>query len=197
VSGRRPVWLGAMLALSSLLAIGVIVAGARPSLVWAAPPFSLLGEALDVRADQVEVDVAAASAVLSGHVELARKDLRVSCPRVEARFDKEGRIQSAHATGRVVIVAGEKGLRGEADEVRLDLAARTAELRGNVRVAQGASSLGAERATVDLATSRVSLEAVRGTLAGVGSAAPAPLSPASTGTPTPTPTPAPAPSSSP
>jgi lipopolysaccharide export system protein LptA len=191
VSARR--WIAGAAVALGVASVFVFATGWRSPFAFAAPPFSLLGEPLDVRADQVEVDVEAngASALLTGHVELARKDLRVVCPRVEARFDKDGRVQTAHATGRVVVVLGERGLRGEADEVRLDLGSRTAELRGNVRVAQGASSLTAERATVDLVTSRVALETVRGTFAGTGASAlgsaSLPASPTASGTAPPAP----------
>lgn len=151
-----------------------VVAG---SVASAAPSFSLAGEPIDIRADRVEVDLGTNTAVLEGHVELSRKDLRVSSPRVEARFDREGHIAKARATGGVAMVAGPKGIRGEADEVELDVVERVAELRGHVRISQGPSALSADRATVSLATSRVSLEAVRGTFA-TGSSAPSAALPA-------------------
>lgn len=180
-------------ALSAAAVGGSLLGVAAWSPALAAPTFSLLGEPLDVRADQVEVDVEAASALLTGHVELTRKDLHVACPRVEARFDKDGRVLSAQATGRVTVVSAARGLRGEADEVRLDLRARTAELRGHVRVAQGGSSLEAERATVDLSTSRVSLQAVRGTLVAPAAASATPSVPSPSPSPAPSSAPTPAP----
>lgn len=167
IARRR--WSFALLA----VALGSAVLVSFRTSLGAAPAFSLAGEPVDLRADRVDVDLGTSTAILEGHVELTRSDLRVSCPRVEARFDKDGRILRAKGAGGVVVIMGPRAIRGEAAEIELDVVARTAELRGNVRVAQGGSTLTAQRASVDLATSRVSLEAVRGTFA-AGSAAPPP-----------------------
>lgn len=167
----------ATLAVASCGAIFALFLSLRSSL-GAAPAFSLAGEPVDLRADRVDVDLASSSAILEGHVELTRTDLRIACPRVEAHFDKDGRILRAKGAGGVVVVLGTRGIRGEASEIELDVVARTAELRGNVRVSQGASTLTAQRASVDLTTSRVALESVRGTFA-AGSAGPSTSSSAS------------------
>lgn len=165
VSARR---LGCVLIAS--FACGALLLLATPRSFGASPTFSLAGEPVDLRADRVDVDLGSSTATLEGHVELTRTDLRIACPRAEARFDRDGRILRAKGAGGVVVVVGPKGIRGEASEIELDVVGRTAELRGNVRVSQGASTLTAARASVDLATSRVSLEGVRGTFAAAAAA---------------------------
>ena len=149
-----------------------------PSSAAGPPALSLGGEPVDVRADRVEVDLAKGTAVLEGNVELRRKGLSVHCPRLEASFDPEGKILRAKATAGVVVKLAEKNVRGDADEAEIDLVLRTAELRGTVRVSSGGTTLTAQRATMSLVTSRVTLEAVRGSFAAPSSGAPAPLAPA-------------------
>ena len=140
--------------------------------------FSLGGEPVDVRADLVEVDLAKGTAVLEGNVELKRKGLTVHCPRLEASFDAEGKILRAKATAGVVVKLAEKNVRGDADEAEIDLLLRTAELRGAVRVSSGGTTLTAQKATMSLVTSRVTLEAVRGSFAAPSGGVPAPVLPA-------------------
>jgi lipopolysaccharide export system protein LptA len=136
------------------------------------------GPALDMRADELEIDLENRRAELRGNVELSRGDFKLKCAKVEIEYDEDLEVARARGTGGVV--AEGKGVRGEAPEVVVDLAARTASLQGGVRVKQKNAVVLAERATVHLDSGRVVLYKVKGTLGGSGAggaksrAAPAP-----------------------
>jgi lipopolysaccharide export system protein LptA len=119
-------------------------------------------DALDVSADQLDVDVQAKTAVLSGNVKLSKAGMAVSCPRVDARYDDAPRIIWAKGSGGVVAVI--KGVRAEAPEVEIDIPAQTLSLKGGVRVAHGAGFIKAERATIHMATGKVSMSDVKGSI---------------------------------
>lgn len=119
-------------------------------------------DALDVSADQLDVDVQAKTAVLSGNVKLSKAGMAVSCPRVDARYDDAPRIVWAKGSGGVVAVI--KGVRAEAPEVEIDIPAQTLSLKGGVRIAHGAGFIKAERATIHMATGKVSMTDVKGSI---------------------------------
>lgn len=120
------------------------------------------GDKMSVQADKLEVDIHAGSAVLTGNVALARGDLKVSCPRVELRFDTSPKITWVKGVGGVS--ADVRGVHGEAPEVEVDLARQILELRGGVRLARGAGWIQAERATIELNTAKVTLNQVKGSV---------------------------------
>lgn len=133
------------------------------------------GPALDMRADELEIDLENRRAELRGNVELSRGDFKVRCDKVEIEYDDDLEVARAKGTGGVV--AQGKGVVAEAPEVTLDLAARTASLEGGVRIKQKSAGVLAERATVHLDSGRVVLYKVKGTLGGAGrgrGSAPAP-----------------------
>lgn len=126
-------------------------------------------EALEMTADHLELDMNARSAVLTGNVRLARAGVVVRCPRVEARYDDRPSVVWLRGSGGVVAEAS--GIKAEAPEVELDLAQKTLELHGGVRLARGGSGapegagwMTAERAVIQLATGRVSMSAVKGVI---------------------------------
>lgn len=126
-------------------------------------------EALEITADHLDLDMNARSAVLTGNVRLARAGVVVRCPRVEARYDDRPSVVWLRGTGGVIAEAS--GIKAEAPEVELDLAQKTLELRGGVRLARGGSGapegagwMTAERAAIQLATGRVSMSAVKGVI---------------------------------
>lgn len=129
----------------------------------AADPLAAVGGgALDVQADRLEVDVMAGAAVLTGNVSLTKGGLKVSCPRIDLKFNETPAVNWAKGSGGVT--ADVKGVHGEAPEVELDLQRQTLELRGGVRLARGNGWLQADRATIDIASGKVQLTQVKGSI---------------------------------
>ncbi len=127
------------------------------------------GEPIDLTADRLELDVEAKTAVLTGHVKLARgpgkgapPTFTLGCSRLDVRYDQVPHVTWAKGTGGVT--AEVKGVRAEAPEVELDLAARTLELRGGVKLTRGEGFLTAERANIHLGTGKVTLSEVKGSI---------------------------------
>ncbi len=117
---------------------------------------------VSVQADKLELDVAAGSALLTGQVVLAKGDLAVKCPRFELKFDNSPHLMWAKGSGGVV--ADVRGVHGEAPEVELDLRKQTLELRGGVKLSRGQGWIQAEKATIELATARVTATQVKGSI---------------------------------
>ena len=57
-----------------------------------------------------------------------------------------------------------RGVHAEAPEVELDLMRQVLELRGGVRLTRGQGWLQAERASIDIATAKVTLAQVKGSI---------------------------------
>lgn len=117
---------------------------------------------VNVQADKLEVDVGAGSAVLTGQVLLQKGDMSVRCPRVELKFDTTPHVNYAKGSGGVV--ADVRGVHGEAPEVELDMKKQVLELRGGVKLSRGQGWLQAERATIELATARVTATQIKGSI---------------------------------
>jgi lipopolysaccharide transport protein LptA len=120
------------------------------------------GDALEIKADQIDVDVPAGTAVLTGHVNLTKGALHVECPRIEVRYDDAPRVTWAKGSGGVT--ADIKGVHAEAPEVELDLGRRMLELRGGVRLSRGQGWLNADRASIEITTAKVTLKDVKGSI---------------------------------
>ncbi len=133
-----------------------------------APPAEaepLLGGPADpvaMQADLLDVDVSAGSAILTGNVSLAKGDLHVNCPRIEVKFDTTPHVSWARGSGGVA--ADVRGVHAEAPEVELDLTKQVLELRGGVRLTRGQGWLQAEKASIDIATAKVTLSQVKGSI---------------------------------
>ena len=119
-------------------------------------------EAVELSADQLDIDIAGKRAVLEGHVRLTKGALVVRAPRVEVRYDEVPNVTWAKGTGGVV--AEVKGVRAEAPEVEIDLGKQVMSLRGGVRLQRGAGWISAEKASIDLVSLKVSLSEVKGAL---------------------------------
>lgn len=128
----------------------------------AAPLIAVGGESMNVQADRLEVDVAAGEALLTGNVSLAKGDLKVSCPRIDLRFDSAPHVTWARGSGGVA--ADVRGVHAEAPEVELDLQKQILDLRGGVRLTRGQGWLQADRATIDIASAKVTLTQVKGSV---------------------------------
>lgn len=115
-----------------------------------------------IQADKLEIDVAAGSAVLTGNVVLSKGDMSVRCPRVELKFDTSPHLTWAKGSGGVV--ADVRGVHGEAPEVELDMRRQLLDMHGGVRLSRGQGWLQADKATIELATARVTATQVKGSI---------------------------------
>jgi lipopolysaccharide export system protein LptA len=143
----------------ALSAAAFLAATPRAMSADKAPPVE---EPLSMSADRLDLDVEAKTAVLTGHVTLARGAMSLSCPRVDVRYDQVPHVTWARGSGGVV--AEVKGVRAEAPDVELDLAARTMELRGGVRLTRGEGWITADRASINIATAKVTMSDVKGSI---------------------------------
>jgi lipopolysaccharide export system protein LptA len=150
----RRILTGFCLVVSALFVPGVI---AR-----ADPLAGVGGDALDLTADSLEVDIPAGTAVLTGHVTLVRGSLRVDCPRIDVKYDEAPHVTWAKGSGGVT--ADIRGVHAEAPEVELDLAKHVLELRGGVRLTRGQGWLNADKATIEIASAKVTLKDVKGSV---------------------------------
>ena len=117
---------------------------------------------VSVQAEKLELDVATGSAILTGQVVLSKGDLNVRCPRVELKFDTSPHLNWAKGSGGVV--ADVRGVHGEAPEVELDLKKQVLELRGGVKLSRGQGWIQADKATIELATGKVTATQVKGSI---------------------------------
>lgn len=148
-----------VLATSALLMVSTSFLPARA----AADPILDVGKGdVSIQADKLEVDVATGTAVLTGQVVLGKGDLVVKCPRVDLKFDGTPHLMLARGSGGVV--ADVRGVHGEAPEVELNLPKQILELRGGVKLSRGQGWLQADKATIELATARVSATQVKGSI---------------------------------
>jgi len=115
-----------------------------------------------VQADKLEIDVAAGTAVLTGKVVLTKGDMTVSCPRVDLKFDSGPHLMTAKGSGGVV--ADVRGVHGEAPEVELDMVKQILEMRGGVKLSRGQGWIQADKASIELATARVTATQVKGSI---------------------------------
>jgi lipopolysaccharide export system protein LptA len=120
------------------------------------------GDTVNVQADTLDVDVSAGTAVLTGNVSLAKGDLRVSCPRIDLKFDTTPHVSWAKGSGGVS--ADVRGVHAEAPEVEVDLSKQVLDLRGGVRLTRGQGWLQADRASIEIATAHVTLTQVKGSI---------------------------------
>jgi lipopolysaccharide export system protein LptA len=120
------------------------------------------GDALSLQADQLDIDVSAGDAVLTGNVTLSKGDLKVSCPRIELKFDPSPHVKWARGSGGVA--ADVRGVHAEAPDVELDLAKQVLDLRGGVRLSRGQGWLQADRATIDVSSGKVTMSQVKGSV---------------------------------
>jgi lipopolysaccharide export system protein LptA len=120
------------------------------------------GEALDVSAERLEVNIEEGTAVLQGKVHATLGELDVRCPKVEIGYDQAPMVRWAKGTGGVQ--ASIRGIRARADVVEVDVAKRQVRLSGAVELTRGRGWIKAERAMIDLATRKVSLSSVTGSV---------------------------------
>lgn len=128
----------------------------------AAPLVIAPGEAMDVTADHFDIDVEHGTATLKGNVVARVGELEVHCPAVELTYDDSPRVKWARARGGVSLRW--KGVEATAPAADLDAKGRSVTLSGGVRLARGRGWVTAQQATLDIASGKVSLQEVKGSI---------------------------------
>lgn len=123
---------------------------------------TVAGEALDVKADTLNVDIDKGEATLLGNVHARLGELSVVCPKVDIRYDQAPKVRWARGSGGVE--ARLKGIVAKAEVVQVDVAARRVDLSGGVRLTRGKGWVQAGRASIDIATHKVTLHEVEGSI---------------------------------
>lgn len=150
---------------AAILSACLVLLGGASNVVSEAhadPLAVVAGESLDIKADKLDVDINKGTALLSGNVSALMGELEVKCPKVEIRYDQAPRVKWARGTGGVE--ARLKGIVAKADTVVVDVSAREVQLAGTVRLMRGKGWVEADRATIDVASSKVSLKGVKGSI---------------------------------
>lgn len=145
---------------SVALAAALLLRG--PEAAAEPPLLGLAAGEVHIEAERLEVDVYAGNALLTGAVALKKGDVSVKCPRLEVKFDTTPHVTWAKGAGGVA--ADVRGVHAEAPEVEVDLVRQSLELRGGVRLSRGQGFIQADKATIDLATAKVTATQVRGTI---------------------------------
>jgi lipopolysaccharide export system protein LptA len=115
-----------------------------------------------LQADQLDIDILAGEATLTGKVTLTKGDLTVNCPRIDLRFEHSPKVTWARGSGGVT--ADVRGVHAEAPSVELDLTKQVLDLRGGVKLTRGQGWLTADSARIEIATAKVSLTQVKGAI---------------------------------
>src|SRR5580692_94647 len=115
-----------------------------------------------LQADQLDIDILAGEATLTGKVTLSKGDLVVNCPRIDLRFEHAPHLTWARGSGGVT--ADVRGVHAEAPSVELDLTKQVLDLRGGVKLTRGQGWLAADSARIEITTAKVSLTQVKGAI---------------------------------
>ena len=150
----------AKLSLMGVLALGAV--GLNPVPEAQAGLATVGGEALDIQADELKVDIDKGEATLLGNVHAKLGELTVVCPKVEMRYDEAPKVKWARGSGGVE--ARLKGIVATASVVQVDVAARRVDLSGGVRMTRGKGGVQAGKASIDIATQKVTLHEVKGSI---------------------------------
>jgi lipopolysaccharide export system protein LptA len=119
-------------------------------------------EPVKLQADQLDIDILAGEATLTGKVTLTKGDLVVNCPRIDLKFEHAPKLTWARGSGGVT--ADVRGVHAEAPSVELDLTKQVLDLRGGVKLTRGQGWLTADSARIEIATAKVSLTQVKGAI---------------------------------
>ncbi|RBI67589.1 lipopolysaccharide transport periplasmic protein LptA [Roseovarius sp. TE539] len=106
------------------------------------------GLPVEVTSESLAVDQEDGTAIFTGNVVIGQGEMRLSAPRVEVIYQKDGSgIASLHATGGVTLVSGEDA--AESAEADYIIESGVVRMRGSVLLVQGRAALSGDRMTVD------------------------------------------------
>jgi lipopolysaccharide export system protein LptA len=131
-------------------------------LIACLPTTASAEQPLDIRADRLELDQKARTAVFEGAVQASQADLTLTCTRLIARYDAEGRVAALSAEGDVRVRS--EALDAQAATARWDRESGELVLTGKPRVRRGVDRLAGDRIRYWPETGRVVVEGARGTL---------------------------------
>ncbi|MBN1607964.1 MAG: hypothetical protein JW940_15105 [Polyangiaceae bacterium] len=138
-------------------------------LLWAtgeaarANPLGVIAnEVLDVTAQRLDVDIERGRAVLEGDVRASLGELQVQCPKVEMRYDEAPTVKWVRGTGGVRATL--RNIEATAQLVEVDVGRRQVKLNGGVELRRGRTWVHADSAVIEIATRRVSLHDVKGSI---------------------------------
>lgn len=143
-------------------ALALLGMSAASPVAQADPLGVIAGENLDLTADKLDVDVEKGTALLVGNVKAKFGELSVECAKVEMKYDGAPKVHWAKGSGGVK--ATYRDIQARAQGLDIDVAKQSVTLSGGVHLSRGRGWITAERATLDLATRKVSLEEVKGSI---------------------------------
>jgi lipopolysaccharide export system protein LptA len=122
----------------------------------------IANEVLDVTAQRLDVDIEHGRAVLEGDVRASLGELQVQCPKVEMRYDEAPTVRWVRGTGGVRATL--RDIEATAKLVEVDVARRQVKLNGGVELRRGRTWVHADNAVIEIASRRVSLHDVKGSI---------------------------------
>ena len=163
----------ARLASAALAGLAALVAAlVAPAALEAEPQKAAPGVAqapLEIHAEHLDLDLGTKAATSRGKVTITKGDLALHCARVDVRYDDAprdaaGALRVTWIKGSGGVTADVKGVHAEAPDLDLDASNQVLTLKGGVRITRAGGWITAERATVHIATGKVSRTDVRGSL---------------------------------
>ena len=109
--------------------------------------------ALTVQSDRATWDLKGRSVVFDGHVHAVRADVTLKADRMEVRYTRPERMESATATGHVVLARGDRVV--EAAQATLDVASGRLVLEGDPRMIEAGHRLQGQKVVLWLDQDRV------------------------------------------
>lgn len=148
----RPVRRAALLA--AFLALAPAALPAQDTAIRLGQSLQLTGTALEVTADQLEVDQATGASIFTGNVLAVQGELRLTAGTLRLEYSTSAsgsqRIDRLLASGGVTLVTPQEAV--EAREAVYALSQGTLEMTGDVLLVQGPNLLSGERFVADLQT---------------------------------------------
>lgn len=116
---------------------------------------------VEITANSLELDQAAATAVFFGNVRVGQGDLRLAADRIEVFYSEaadggQGAVQRMEASGNVTFANGDQA--AESQTVSYDVVSGIVEMSGDVVLTQGRNALSSETLRIDLATGTGTLD---------------------------------------
>jgi lipopolysaccharide export system protein LptA len=146
----------------AVAAIGLALLCTTGEAARADPLGVIADEVLDVTAQKLDVDIQRGHAVLEGDVRASLGDLQVQCPKVEMRYDAAPTVKWVRGSGGVRATL--RDIAATAQLVEVDVGRRQVRLNGGVELRRGRTWVRADSAVIEIATRRVSLHDVKGSI---------------------------------